>query len=48
MFNKILKLDTVLIALLTISELDTTAKKDRGEGEGEGEDRQLEMYISSK
>ena len=48
MFNKILKLDTALIALLIISELDTTAKEDRGEGEGYGEGGELEMSVSSK
>ena len=46
MFNKILKPDTVIIVLLIISELDTTAKEDRGVGEGEGEGRELDMYIS--
>ena len=48
MFDKILKLDTVIIVLLIISELDTTAKEDRGEGEGYGEGGQLEMSVSSK
>ena len=48
MFNKILKLDTVIIALLVINELDTTAKEDRGEGEGEVEGGQLEMSLSTK
>ena len=47
MFNKILKLDTIIIVLLIISELDTTAKEDRGVGEGEGEGGELEMYIST-
>ena len=48
MFNRILKLDTVLIAPLIISELDTTSKEDTGEGEEYGEGGQLEMSISTK